>query len=196
MKRRKNWANHKSFSAGILILIGALAFLLASCESIFGPKAEDEDTDDTTEEARIIVDNGYGESLDIYLDGNFQFLIEDENSKKIRDVSLDEHKIEAKLPSTSTVVDSETIDVTTYTDYTWTIDDPPDINVTNNYGKTLRIYMDGNYRFDLVDKENRWIMDVSFGDHFLKALKASDDNEVASITIEVTENKDYSWIIE
>jgi hypothetical protein len=56
--------------------------------------------------------------------------------------------------------------------------------------------MDGNYQFDLVDKENRWIIDVAMGERLLKALKASDNKEVASTTINITENKDYSWIIE
>jgi hypothetical protein len=184
------------FSAGILILIGILVFMLASCESIFGPKTEASTAAATTEEARIIVYNEYMQALDIYMDGTFQFLVEDGDSHKIHDVSLDEHKLEAKLPGTSTVIDSETIDVTTYTDYAWTIDDPPDINVVNKYGKTLKIYMDGNYQFDIVDEEDRWIMDVSMGEHFLKALKTSDNKEVASITINVNTNKDYEWIIQ
>ena len=184
------------FSIGILIFVGILIFSSMSCESIFGPSSEEEEEEEEDEEARIIVYNNYGEALDIYMDGNFQFLLEHEDDEKIRYVSLDEHELEAKLANTNTVVDSEEIDVTDYVDYTWTIDDIPDINVINNYGKTLKIYMDGNYQFDLVDEENRWIIDVAFGEHFLKAIKAADGTEVASTTIDVDENKDYTWVIE
>jgi|GEM_PF-865303 len=196
MRIRKTYGPNLHVGPGIFILIGILVFLLAGCESIFGPKAEEEEEEEEEEEARIIIDNEYGESLDIYMDGTFQFLIGHTDTKKIRHVTKDEHDLEARIPGTSTVVDSTTIDVTSYTDYTWTIDDPPDINVTNYYGKTLKIYMDGNYQFDLVDKENRWIIDVAMGERHLKALKASDNKEVASTTIDVTENKDYSWVIE
>lgn len=195
MSRKKTKERNHQFGAGTFILIGILIFALAGCESIFGPKAEEEDSSDDSE-ARIIVTNYYEETLDIYMDGVFQFALENEGSAKIRDVSLEEHKLEARLASTTTVVDSETVDVTTTTDYTWTIDDTPDINVINNYGVTLTIYMDGNYQFDIVDEENRWIMNVSFGEHFLKALKASDNKEVASTTLDIEANKDYSWTIE
>lgn len=193
MKKRRMSLN---FSIGILVVIGILIFSLINCESIFGPSTEESTEEDEDEEARIIVYNNYGESLDIYMDGIFQFSLEHGDDDKIRDVSLDEHELEAKKPNTNTVVDSETIDVTSYTDYTWTVDDPPDINVINQYGKTLKIYMDETYQFDLVDEEDRWIIDVAFGEHFLKAVKAVDGKEVASTTIDVDENIDYSWVIE
>src|SRR4030066_1790353 len=183
------------FGRGILVLIGILVFALAGCESIFGPKSETEDTSDD-EEARIIVTNYYQEALDIYVDGVFQFALPDKDSDKIRKWTLDEHDLEAKLTGTSTVVDDETVDVTAYQDYTWNIDDAPDINVTNNYGVALKIYMDGNYQFDIADEEDRWIMNVSFGEHFLKALKASDDKEIASTTLVIEANKEYTWTIE
>jgi hypothetical protein len=194
MKKR---AKNSDFSIGILILIGILIFSLASCESIFGPKTEETtEEEEEGEEARIIVYNEYGESLDIYMDGTFQFLVGHKSDAKIRYVSLDEHELEAKKSNTNEVVDSKTIDVTSYMDYTWTIDDPPDINVTNRYGYTLKIYMDGNYQFDLADEEDRWIIDVAFGERFLKAIRAGDNKEIASTTIDVEENKDYSWVIE
>jgi hypothetical protein len=195
MRIRKIYGPNLHVGPRIFILIGILVFLLVGCESILGPKAEEETTSED-EEARIIIDNEYGESLDIYMDGTFQFSIGHTETKKIRHVTKDEHDLEARIAGTNTVVDSTTVDVTSYTDYTWTIQDPPDINVTNNYGKTLKIYMDGNYQFDIVDKENRWIIDVAMGERMLKALKASDNKEVASTTINVTENKDYSWVIE
>jgi hypothetical protein len=197
MKKTKAKRADHLYGVGVLVLIGILVFALAGCESLFGPSSDDDDDDDDDdEEARIIVTNNYEESLDIYMDGVFQFALPDEESDKIRNVTLDEHDLEAKLTGTSTVVDSETLDVTAYTDYAWTIDDAPDINVINSYGVTLRIFMDGNYQFDVVDEEDRWIMNVSFGEHFLKALKASDDKEVASTTLNIEANKDYTWTID
>jgi predicted membrane-bound spermidine synthase len=196
MKRRTRLERNLTKCVAVPFFVAILLIFLAGCESIFGPKTEessDEDTD--TSEARIIVTNNYGEALDIYMDGNFQFLLDNGSDKKIRDVSFDEHEMEAKLPGTGTSVDSATIDVTQYTDYYYTIDDAPDINVINNYGVTLKIYLDGSYQFDLVDEEDRWIMNVSMGEHFLKAVKTSDLKEVASTTIDVSENKDYTWDI-
>jgi hypothetical protein len=195
MKKRKKLRDTLGAGVTIPLVAAILVVLLAGCESIFGPKvAESEDDDE--EEARIIVDNNHGETLDIYMDGKFEFALEDDDDKKIRDVSLDEHEMEAKLAGTGTVVDEETIDVTSYADYTWTIDDPPDIVITNNYGTALKIQMDGSYQFDLAYKESRWIMDVSRTEHFLKALRVDNNKEVASVTIDVDENKDYTWTID
>lgn len=181
---------------GLLSLIGVLVLFCAGCESIFGPKSEESTSDDDSDIARIIVYNNYNNgSLDISMDGVFQFTLAEDDDAKIKDVTLDEHDLKAKLTGTSTLVDETTIDVTAYSDYTWTIDDPPDIKITNNYGSTLKIYQDGEYRFDLENEEDRWIIDVSFGDHYLKATKASDGKEVASTTIEVDGNEDYTWVI-
>jgi len=198
MKRMRFSGMDRRWGIGTLLLIGFLIFALAGCESIFGPGSDDDDDDDDDddEEARIIVTNNYDETLDIYMDGVLQFTLADDESDKIRDVTLDEHELEAKRAGTSTVVDDETFDVTSYTDYAWTIDDAPDIDVINNYGVALKIFMDGNYQFEIVNEEDRWIMNVSFGEHFLKAVKASDDREVASTTLNIEYNKDYAWTIQ
>jgi hypothetical protein len=68
--------------------------------------------------------------------------------------------------------------------------------VINQFGKTLKIYMDGDFQFDLANEEDRWIIDVAHGERFLKAFRASDAQEIASITIHVDENTDYSWTVE
>jgi hypothetical protein len=176
----------------ILILMAMLVFSFISCKS---PESTTTAATTTTV-ARIIVSNQSGFSLQIYMDGAFQFWMGNEGEAKITDVSIKEHKMEAYREGTNTLYDSTTIDVVEKTDYTWTIDDPPDINVTNNYGQTLKIYMDNVYYFDLVDEENRWLIDVPWGERFLKATRASDNTEVASITISVDANKDYSWTIQ
>ena len=181
----------------LLTVIGLLCISVISCNSLFGPSEDsDEEETDDTEEARIIITNYYGETLDFYMDGSFQFTLDHDEEDKIRYVTLDEHYLEAKKQGTAKVVASVEIDVTSYADYTWQIDDPPDINVINQYGLKLKIFMDDNYLFDLVDEEDRWIVDVAFGERFLKAIRASDDKEVASTTIDVDANTDYSWTIE
>ena len=181
----------------LLTVIGMLCISTVGCSSLFGPSGDsDDEDDDDEEEARIVVYNYYGEILDFYMDGSFQFTLSHDDNDKIRNVALDEHYLEAKKQGTATVVSSTEIDVTSYTDYSWQVDDPADINVINQYGSKLKVYMDGNYLFDLVDEEDRWISDVSFGDHFLKATRASDDKEIASITLDIEENKDYTWTIE
>lgn len=188
MMRSRQELKKACISIGIFILTGILLLTSIRCKSPTSPNGQGE--------ADIIVYSEYDETLDIYMDGNFMFSIGYKSSIEIDDVTLEDHELEAKEADTGIVIDSETIEVEENTDYSWTIDDPPDINVTNNSGKTLKIYMDGEYQFDLVDEENRWIIDVPFGQRFLKAIRASDGKEVASITLHVDENKDYSWTIE
>lgn len=184
---KKQFIN-SSLIFGILALLGVFVIASISCKSPMSPGGEGE--------ADIIVYNDYGESLDIYMDGNFQFSLGHKSYIEIDNVSLGTHELEAKRMDTEVIIASATIEVEEKVDYTWTIDDLPDINVTNMYGETLEIYMDGDYQFDLVDEENRWILDVPYGERFLKAERASDSEQVASVTINITENKDYSWIIE
>jgi hypothetical protein len=135
----------------LVAVIGLLCLSMIGCSSLFGP-SEDSSSTDEDEEARIIIYNYYGETLDFYMDGSFQFTLSHDDNDKIRDVTLDEHSLEAKKQGTATVVASTEIDVTSYTDYSWQVDDPPDINVINQYGSKLKVYMDGTYLFDLVDE--------------------------------------------
>jgi hypothetical protein len=144
--------------------------------------------------ARIIVNNTYSQSLDIFMDSVFQATVANGGTYTITNVALQTHTMEAHLTGPGTLIDTTTIDVTATTDYTYTID-RPDINVTNSFGETLKVYMDDVYRFDLVDGENRWLIFVSLTSHFLKATRM-DGTEVASITINVAANKDYTWTIQ
>lgn len=192
MGRLKKKESNLKLTIQILILMAMLVFSFISCKSPESTTTEET----TTTVARIIVSNQSGFSLIIYMDGVFQFWMGNNGEAKITDVSIKEHKMEAYWEGTNTLYSSTTIDVVSKTDYTWTIDDPPDINVTNNFGETLKIYMDDVYYFDLVDEENRWLIDVPWGERFLKATRASDNTEVASITINVDANEDYSWTIQ
>ncbi len=174
--------------AGLAVL---LALSLPGCKS-----STSSTTDDTTTTtvARILVTNSYGKTLQIFMDGNAQFTLTNGGSSTITNVSIATHTMTAKLED-GTLVDTTTIDVTTLIDYSYLID-RPDINVTNNFGETLRVYYDNVYQFTIVDDENRWLIGVSLASHFLKATRATDDSEVASITINVSQNKDYTWTIQ
>ena len=174
--------------AGLMIL---LALFLPGCKSNTDTNT-DEDT--TTLQARILVTNTYGQTLEIFMDGTSQLTLTNGNSGTIKNVSVDTHTMEARTAN-GTIIDTTTIDVTSLIDYTYAID-RPDIDVTNRWGETLKIYLDDVYQFTIVDDENRWLIAVSLASHFLKATRLSDDTEVASITINVTQNKDYSWTIQ
>lgn len=188
MIRAVRTCNRAFLAIRLLALVAVLTSSWFSCKSPTSPGGEGE--------ADIVVYNDYGEALDIYLDGGFKFSIGFKSTIEIDNVSLEEHTLEARINATGALVESETIEVSEYTDYAWTIDNPPDINVINQFGKALKIYLDGDYQFELSDEENRWIIDVAYGERFLKAVTASDEQEIASLTIHVDENKDYSWTIE
>ena len=174
----------------LLVMMVLIEFLIGPmffCKSPTSPNNEGE--------ADIIVHSRVSDVLDVYMDGEFQFSITYKNYKEIDNVSLETHLLEAKIEGTDTVFISESIEVEEETDYTWYMEDPADIDVMNDFGETLRVYMDENYQFDLADEENRWIIDVAWGEHLLKAYRLSDGSQVASTTIKVTEDKDYTWTI-
>jgi hypothetical protein len=190
----------EAYRPAALAAVAALTLLLASCESLFGPKTEE--AAETSEEARIVCINNYGQSIDIFMDGTLQFTLGTistgvgvNNTKKIHNVTLNEHTLQGKIAGTGTVVDEQTLDVASYTDFTYTIGAPPSIQVTNNYGTALKISIDNVYLFTMENTESRWIMDITKTEHFLKAVKASDGKEVASTTITTDENKTYIWSI-
>jgi hypothetical protein len=181
------------FPRALLLLMIGMAFLsFMACTSAEDPN-EDETTD--TDIANIMVYNDYGETLDIYMNGTFQFTLQHDESEDVDDVALDEYTMQAKLAGTDQIVDEEEIDVSAYTTYTWTIDDPPDINIINDSGIDLMIYINDQFIFNLVDEENRWVMNVAYGEYTIKAIKVSNDAEYSSITLEVNDNIDYSWTI-
>lgn len=171
-----------------LIMMGIATFMLGACKS---PTSTD-----ASGEADIIVTNDYGDAVDIYMDGEFKFTIGDKWTIEIDDVELDEHLLEAKQVDTQTIIVSDTIDVAERTDYAWTVDDPPDIDIINNTDEILRVYLDGAYQFEIGEEEDRWINDVALGERFLQAFSAATGLTVASITIKVEEYKDYTWTIE
>lgn len=172
----------------VTVLVSILILSGTACKSPTSPDAEGE--------ADIVITNNYGETLDVSMDGAFRFTIGFKETREIDNVTEEVHLLEARLPGTDTLVDSEEIEVENLSDYAWTIDNPPDINVTNQSGLSLRISLDGVVQFDLNDEENRWIMDVPYGERFLMAIRLADGSGYASITIKVDENTDYAWTID
>lgn len=168
--------------------LGILALVLApaGCKSPTSPEDG---------EADILITNEVGETVDLYMDGELRFSIGDKWTIEIDNVDLAEHVLEARRAGTDAVIDSTTIDVASRIDYAWTIDDPPDIKVTNASGQAVSVEMDGVLQFRLEDDEDRWINDVAYGNRFLKARRLSDGRDVASTTITVDENEDYAWTI-
>jgi hypothetical protein len=187
MKAGRN--RQRSVRAGqMMIWLGMVILFLAHCKSPTSP--------DNEGEADIIVTNDCSKIVDIYMDGEIQFTLRHKWTIEIDDVSLEDHDLEARETGSGTIIASETIEVEDETDYTWTVDDTPDILVYNYFKKTLGIYMDGDFQFNLRYEESRWILDVDFGERYLKALDAGDGSEVASTSIKIDENTDYTWTIQ
>ena len=190
MLRRQILEKKIAFFCCLSLLLVVFLFITGSCKS---PESPDEQPTDTTASLRIT--NDYGEAMDIYMDGVFIFVINYNEVKTIEDIPFGEHEIIGYRVNTNIQLASLKIDISSAGDYAWNIDDPADINVQNISGYALSISMDDQFLFNLADEENRWILDVTHEKHFLKANKISDGSEYASITIEVTENKDYLWTI-
>lgn len=178
---------NKSAGPAAVAAVWGMIFLIGACSSPIMPEDG---------EADIVISNDYGESLEIYLNGEFLYVLDHNRSVEMDNVAFGIYRFEARDPDTGGVVASKELDVEVRSDYYWLIDDPPDIDVTNESGVALKIFMEGEYQFDLVDEENRWILDVPYGEHLLRAVRVSDDFALASITVKVEEDTDYAWTIE
>ncbi len=171
--------------AAVLLAAAALVFSW-SCKSPTSPSGGESD---------IIVMSHWDVPLDIFMDGAFRFSLGYKEIAEIDNVSLAKHLMEAKSQATGELVAQTTLEVTSKTDYSWLIEHRARINFSHGLSLTLKIFMDGVFLFDLVEGENRWQIDVELGDRFLEAFRAGDGSKVASTTLKVTENKDYSWVI-
>lgn len=167
------------------LLVGLL-FLGAACKSPVTPKDG---------EADIIIVNDYGVVLNIFMNGEYLYPLNHNQSVEIDNLKFGVYNFEARVLDTDEIVARKEVDVTSREDYTWLIDDPPDINVVNDLATDLQIYMDGEFQFLLLDEENRWILDVSYGEHFLSAVRVADGRELASVTVTVEDATDYEWTI-
>ena len=176
----------KRRAAAVMTFAGLVLLSSWSCKSPTTPSGGESD---------IIVVSKWSDRVDVFMDGTFRFPLGYKESGEIDNVSRTTHQLEARSQATGEVVAQKELAVSEKTDYTWTIEHRARINCGNSFGETLKFFMDGVFQFDLADRENRWLIEVALGSRFLAAYRASDGREVASITLKVTENKDYSWVI-
>lgn len=176
----------KLLTSCIIILLGIFACSMIGCKS---PESADEI------KANIFVSNECGIDIDVYLDGVFQFSVEFLYYEVIQNVPAGVYEIVAKKKDIEEVLSTNTIDVYTSGEYWVTILSTASIKIINEYGETLNIYTNGSLQGELGDGEEQVFTNVPFGDHVLEASKTSDNTLVESVTINVVEEKEYTWTI-
>lgn len=172
------------------VIIGLIFFLSAqiSCKSTTSP-----DVVATT--ARMTVNNDCGIAVDIYMDKNFQFSVEYQESRTITNISLGENEFEAKNKGTEIVLSYLTVELLEPSEYVLTIQSEASFHISNEYGESLNIYGDGDLLSDIGSPATLIIENVLYGEHLFEAKKVSDGSIVASISIDFAENKAYFWTI-
>jgi len=175
-------------TAAVLSFCLGLLFLSMSCKSVNGPDEEFE--------ARLLIYNNCGARVDIFLDDVLYIALDSGSNTTIQQLTEAEHKLAAFLTGTDTLVLMETFNATASGDYTWTINGQATILMINEYGETVDIYEGGEYVGYLEADDTGPITDVPFGSYSFEATLFEETTVIATITIEVTEVKEYSWVIE
>ena len=174
-------------NATILTVTVIFLLLFMSCNNTTTPE-------DEVVEANVTVTNECGVSVDVSMDGIFQFSLNNGTSEAIEGIEQGSHIFEAHIAGTETLISSETYDIKDGFDYYWTVDPPSTITITNAYGEDLQIYVNGAYLGDLGDTQTQSITQVPFGSYNLEAVN-SNSVIVASVIITVSEVKEYFWTI-
>jgi hypothetical protein len=177
----------KAFSLGVGLCLVSLALASFSCKN---------PTSGGQAQPSITVNNGSGIALDIYMDGNFQFYLNDNEYYIIQNVSLGTHLLEAKKKDTGILMKSYTANIEANSDYIWTIVSGASLKITNHYGETLDIYGDGTYQTDIPDQSDLVIPTIPYGEHLIEAKIQGGTTVVASTTFEIMEDITYTWVIE
>jgi hypothetical protein len=166
--------------------MGFFVFSVTSCKSPESP----EDIS-----ATIKVSNECGIAIDVYMDGVYRFSLEFLIYEVIEDVSGGTYEIVAKKKDTDVIQSANTVYVNANGEYWVSILSSASLNVINSYGQALNIYTNGSLQGELGDGENQVFTNVPYGEHILEASKASDNSLVARTTINVVEQKEYTWTI-
>lgn len=183
-----NLGNRKRLLAiGIIVLLGIFVCSTISCKSPENPDAEII--------ANIFVSNECGLAIDIYLEGVYQFSLEFLYYDVIENVSGGVYDVVAKIKDTEEVYATHIVNVTESKDVWVTFLYNASIKVINEYGEALNIYTNGSLQGELGDGESQVFTNVPYGDHMIEASTASDNTLVASVTISVVEEKEYTWTI-
>lgn len=178
----------KMLYAGIISWLGIFILVSISCKSPTGPNAG-------TSVINITVSNECGVAVDVYMDGNFQFSIENLGNNILVNVSLGVHELEAKKKGTETLVVSFSVDIYETKEYEWTILSAARLTISNEYGETLSIFGDGDSLGDMDSPGTMIIHEIPYGEHLFEAKRPSDSTKVTSISIDFVENKEYLWTI-
>ncbi|MFW6124338.1 MAG: hypothetical protein ACOC5G_03870 [Acidobacteriota bacterium] len=178
----------KTHFAKMIVWVGILMVASLSCENPTSPDQE-------STYATITVGNVCGAALDIYMNGTFQFSVEYLESNVITNLSKGTYELEAKKKNTEMQVSSQTFEISQLFDYIWTVQSSAIITIKNDYGETLSIYTDGEYKDDLKDQNSMLLQNVPFGEHLLEAFKPTDETKVSSTTVNIDENITYTWTI-
>jgi hypothetical protein len=177
----------KILTAGIVIFLGIFLCASTGCKSPEDPDAEIS--------ANIFVSNECGLAIDVYMDGVYQFPLEFLYYEVIANVSGGVYEIVAKKKGTEEVIATAMINVTASVEIWVSILYSASLKIANEYGETLNIYTNGSLQGELEDKESQVFDNVPYGEHVLEASTTSDNTLVASITINVVEEKEYTWTI-
>ncbi len=180
---------HKKIScAGILLWMSIFLLSPISCKNATGPE-------EGSTTARMTVNNDCGVAVDIFMDKNFQFSVEYQESKTIQNISVGEHEFDAKKKGTEIVLSNVTVNLLEPREYVLTIISEASFHVTNEYGESLNIYGDGELLSEIDSSATLIIENVLYGEHLFEAKKVSDGTTAASITVDFAENKPYFWTI-
>jgi hypothetical protein len=164
-------------------------FLLASsgCKNTTTP--------DGNEKPTITVRNDCGLAVDIYMDGVYQFFLENKEYYYIENVTPGTHQLEAKNKGTETLLKSVSAEISATSNYTWTIKSAAGVTITNSYGETLSLYGDGTYQTDIEDRSSNAILNIPYGEHLFEAKRPNESQVLASTRIEVLGDNGYTWTI-
>ena len=145
--------------------------------------------------AQMVVNNECGVSIDVFMDGLFQFSVDNTLFKTIENISIGAHVFVANRRGTSNEVTSLNHDVLGGGDLLWVVQSQASIKVTNTYGEPLDIFADNVFEGQLADQESESITHVPYGVHQIEATLPSDSSVVDSIFIDIIENIEYTWTV-
>ena len=174
-------------AAGILIPLAVFLFSSTNCKNSTDP--------DEVLEVDVYAINRTGGTIDVFMDGIFRLTLEDGTNDTIPSVSPGTHLFEARLSGTDMILYSATLELGEDVEYHLWIEGPATIEVTNQYGEILSIYMDFVYVGDIGHNVTQSIRRVKLGTRELEARKKTDGTVVDTFTAEVTAVESFSWTI-
>lgn len=171
--------------AGTAASLGLLLMILLSCKSPSSPEEE---------VAYINVSNTCGVAVDIFVDDVYKKTVENDSDTKFTVIDEGTYILEAFKTGTEILAAHGEVRVYIGGEYSWNVEGPSTIIVTNSYGETLYIHINGTYLGDLDDGYSEQIEKVTFGEHTVEGKKANGE-VAATITFQVEDAADYFWEI-